>query len=665
MDNLDRLHEHIFESDNAACFIERERILQKVEKDGVPQGPDKYARILAEVLENVSVPVNANDIILGRVVEEKPDDDMEAPCSVLMSTGHMSFQYEKLLRIGLKGILREITENARKLGDEKSKIFADNANIVVHAVKGYAQRYAMAAAQCGKTQAGQALNRVPYEPADDLYEALQSIWLVHMIASCYVGERDYAFGRLDEALLPFIQKALDDGIIKEDIVKLLAGFFIKSNEICGRATYNYNCKPVPCQSSKQYVNVGGSHPSVASELILEAGLRNNMAQPTFVVLLDIDADEAFTRRTFEVMAELKDKMMIYNYPLIVQCLLKKGIPKALADDLAFSACCTLDLHYHTYRREFYSDTIPVFCNTLDQNHFESIDSLLDAYTVNLQNHIQEYVNHKTTIAPETCTKWFVFDCLLLGNCAERCRYPGDGGTEYMLLNIFLPGIATLGDSLYALDYFVFKNHRYSYKDYTDIVKKDFNGQQSLLRELKRMDKFGNDSVADHYAERIGNAMLDAVDRLELPENTFAVGGFYSLDKDNHGRDIPATPDGRLAGSRYSENQSPVYGADKQGVTALLNSLAQLPFNRAPTGGLNVTFGRPIPPDVLQALFETYFDMGGLHIGITVMDRAMLEDALVRPERYKTLTVRLYGFSEYYINLPLWQQQAILNRTAYK
>ena len=57
-------------------------------------------------------------------------------------------------------------------------------------------------------------------------------------------------------------------------------------------------------------------------------------------------------------------------------------------------------------------------------------------------------------------------------------------------------------------------------------------------------------------------------------------------------------------------------------------------------------------------------MGGLHIGISVINRETLLDAMENPEKYKSLTVRLYGFSEYFISLPKWQQIAVLNRTEY-
>ncbi|MBO5273643.1 MAG: hypothetical protein J6I45_03410, partial [Clostridia bacterium] len=75
--------------------------------------------------------------------------------------------------------------------------FAKNAEIVTEAVKDYANRYAAEARKQGKTHMAEALEKVPYEPAYDFFSALQSVWLIHMIASCYVGARDYAFGRFD------------------------------------------------------------------------------------------------------------------------------------------------------------------------------------------------------------------------------------------------------------------------------------------------------------------------------------------------------------------------------------------------------------------------------------------------------------------------------------
>lgn len=145
------------------------------------------------------------------------------------------------------------------------------------------------------------------------------------------------------------------------------------------------------------------------------------------------------------------------------------------------------------------------------------------------------------------------------------------------------------------------------------------------------------------------------------ENKLAIDGFYSLERDNTWT-VKATPDGRKDGEPFSENQSPTYGADKNGVTALLKSLSKLPFDRTATGGLNLTFSQDMSPDMLKSLVISYFQLGGLHVGISVVNSETLKDAMKNPNKYKSLTVRLYGFSEYFVSLPKWQQLAILNRT---
>lgn len=273
MADLIKLKELVLESNNRACFVEREKILGKLEAEMENNNTqDKYAVILSKMLAEVSTPIIEDDYFVGRVVEDLPEGEMKPPNRLLCSRGHMSFDYAKVLKIGLKGILEEIKISAQTKGDEDSLSFAHNAEIVVTAIRDYANRYANEAAVHGMTPAAKALRIVPYEPAYDFYSALQGIWIIHMIASCYVGDRDYAFGRFDSYMFPFYEKAIQEGETRDALCELLAGFFIKTNEICGRTTYNYQSKPVPCQASKQYVNIGGEEPNEFSNLVLDAAM---------------------------------------------------------------------------------------------------------------------------------------------------------------------------------------------------------------------------------------------------------------------------------------------------------------------------------------------------------------------------------------------------------
>ncbi len=667
MGDLDRIKDLVFLSDDKACFIERERILARLSEEMADYTEDdKYAIILSKMLSEVSTPIEDCDYFAGRIVEALPDDEMNAPHPLLYSNGHASLDYERLLKIGLSGILTDIKEIAERKGDAESLSFAKNAEIVVSAVRDYAKRYAKTAEEKGFSQMAKALSTVPFEPAYDFYSALQSVWLIHMIASGYIGSRDYAFGRFDSYMLPYYEQAINDGMTKEEITELLAGFMIKTNEICGRHSHNFESKPVHCQSSKQYINIGGETPNDFSLVVLDAAMQVNMAQPTVTVLLDPDANEEFTDKTFDALALLTDKMNVYNYPQTVKFLIEKGIPEDIAKDYTYSACCTFDLNYHTIRREYFVPVPQIFLKVLHSKSFSSTEEILGAFQSELTQDIQKYADRgQKPWGYEYAKKMFVLDSLLFTDTAKECRYACDSTPPYNILNIFCPGIATVGDSLLALDKVVFKENRFSYDEFMTILDKNYEGYEDLRQEILDFTRFGNDTDNDNYTVLAGNTFINAVDKVSLFDNFCAIPGFYSLERDNVWKDeVGATPDGRLAGTPFSENQSPTYGADKKGITSLLNSVSKLPLNKTATGGFNIAFAQKTPVDILKALVLGFFDNGGFHIGVTVMNREMLLDAMEHPEKYQSLTVRLYGFSEYFVNLPKWQQLAVINRTEY-
>ncbi|MDY3303328.1 MAG: pyruvate formate lyase family protein, partial [Clostridia bacterium] len=407
------------------------------------------------------------------------------------------------------------------------------------------------------------------------------------------------------------------------------------------------------------------NPNEFSKLVLKSAVMNNMAQPQITVLLKPEASEEFTKEVFAAMNKLVDKLHIYNYDLIVNALIKKGISPEDAKKFTFSACCTFDLNYYSYRLEYYTPTLQIFLDVINSKEYSDLEHLAKDLTAALKNDIQNDIENKEKgfSDKEYARKCFMLDCLLHTDTAYKGIYPCDGNSKYKIFNVFCPGVATLGDSLMVLDKLVFKEKRFSYNEFVEILNNNYENQEELRREILNYTRFGNDSDADEYTVIAANSFLDAVDELELKENYYAIGGFYSLERDNTWT-VRATPDGRKDGEPFSENQSPTYGADKNGITALLKSLSKLPFERTVTGGLNLTFSQNVSADILKALAVSYFKLGGLHIGISVINAETLKDAMKNPDKYKSLTVRLYGFSEYFVSLPKWQQMAVLKRTQY-
>ncbi|MFH2113616.1 MAG: glycine radical domain-containing protein, partial [Spirochaetota bacterium] len=131
----------------------------------------------------------------------------------------------------------------------------------------------------------------------------------------------------------------------------------------------------------------------------------------------------------------------------------------------------------------------------------------------------------------------------------------------------------------------------------------------------------------------------------------------------------ATPDGRKAGEPLSDGTSPSHGADRNGPTAVMNSLARL--DQAHSGGtlLNQRF----TPDALAgeqgskklaALVRGYFRQGGHHVQFNVVDAQTLQAAKDRPEDYRNLLVRVAGYSDYFVDLDERHQNEIIARTAH-
>ena len=655
------LTERVFAGDNQACFIEREHFLNSIRAE---RNKANDPKVFARLLEYVSAPVSEYDMFVGNAVEARPDFEGECPSHLISSLGHMNPNYGKLLKLGYKGILAEIEANAQKIGTEEAKTYAENSKIVVDAIHKFALKYAESAKTAGNIKAYNALLKVPFEPAYDMFSALQSIWLVHFISSCYVGSRDYAFGYMDEYLYPFYLDEKKNGTTDTEIIEMLSGFYIKTNEICGRTTHNYRQKPVLCHSAKQYLLLDGGKANELTELMLEAVKFNSLAQPETNVILAKNSSEDFKNKVFEAMSVLTDKLQVYNYDLLYNCLKEKGLPEHVASRPAYSACCTFDLNYHSVREEYYLPDVQIFTNVLYNNEFSSKEEFFKVYDQAITE------NYTAQLAAERENKkmWqrreaFFMDALLIGNCNDLCSYPPNT-LDYRSKTVFITGIATLGDSLCVLDKLVFSG-KMEYGKFIEMLKADFVGYEDEYKEIKEIVKFGNDDQNDAYTREMGEHLINALLNAKHESNEYIIPGFYSLTRENDDRGgIPATPDGRRAGEPYSENQSPTYGADKCGITALLNSVSKLPFNKAIGGGLNLTFSQSQRPEILKALITTYFEKGGLHSGMTVLNKEELVDAMAHPEKYPALMVRLYGFSEYFISLPEWQQIAVINRTAY-
>ncbi|MFP4380298.1 MAG: pyruvate formate lyase family protein [Candidatus Sumerlaeia bacterium] len=714
-DRLNPLRENIFAGNDNHCFIERETILGELERSDICNlSPDaRYCRVFEQLLSRISTPVDANDVFVGRMLEGecgltqeergKIGGGKQLVSRLIGSVGHGTLDYQELLNKGLDRIVEEADATARRLGTDESRKFSFNAASCVAALKGFALRYADAARAKADTlgdeesvllrRAAEALEQVPHGPAGNFVEALHAMWIIHFVMSCVVGARDFAYGRMDQYLLPFLEKDLADGSLTEEEARLyLAHFLLKNNEITGLSSAHYRQKPTPSQGTRIYIVLAGSGPggedqsNKLSEMILDAACHVKMPEPVLNVRLAPSTPIKFKLKTAELCPRLQGQIAICNDAVIIPGYVSKGVDIEDACTYTLRGCSAVEIGpLETNMTSVYNWLrMPVILYkalqktkaaaadkeiTMD-DIFDEFGNMVKAEVDNMVvrcGQLQYTSEGEQAIKSSThLSSWdFAFESLLIRDCVARGKNASRGGARYMIPTVFCAGIATVGNSLMAIQKIVFDQKRLSLKDFLDIVESDFEGQESFRQEIvNKIPKFGNDEAeVDTITSRAALMVADIIEDAFAAGDMKVIPGFYSLFTHHWiGVNMPATPDGRHAGEPISENQSPVYGTDTKGITALLKSASQLPFDRCFTGSLNIRFGGKTKPEALVALIDTYFKMGGLFLGLTFVNRATLKDARLHPDQYKTLFVRQYGFSEYFIALPVYEQEEFIKRT---
>ena len=172
-----------------------------------------------------------------------------------------------------------------------------------------------------------------------------------------------------------------------------------------------------------------------------------------------------------------------------------------------------------------------------------------------------------------------------------------------------------------------------------------------------------------FARDVANSYTREVEKYKNPRGGIFQAGLYPVSANVPlGASTGATPDGRLAYTPLADGIGPASGRDVKGPTATANSVAKLEQGVASNGTL---LNQKFHPSALLgmaglskfvSLIRSYFDQKGMHVQFNVVTRETLIDAQKNPEKYKTLVVRVAGYSALFTTLSRSLQDDIINRT---
>lgn len=648
---------------------------------------------------------------------------IKAEGNITSGDAHIAVDYGRIMKKGLKEY-EERTIAARDgldltdFNNIKKYHFYEAILIVIDAIKTFAKRYSNLAKDMATKENDEArkaelieiariMDKVPYEPSDSFYEAVQSMWFVHLILQIESNGHSLSYGRMDQYLYPYLENDLESGNITEDkAVELLTNLWLKTFTINKVRSWSHTQFSAG-SPLYQNVTVGGQTidkkdaVNKLSYLILRSVAQTRLPQPNLTVRYHRGLDDEFMNEAIEVL-KLGTGMPAFNSDeVIIPSFIEKGVTEEDAYNYSAIGCVEVAVPgkwgYRCTGMSFinFPKTLLIAMNKgVDPasktklveglTHFDNMTSyedLKEAWDIT----IREFTKHSVII--ENCCDLVLEDDVpdvlcsaLTEDCIGRGKPLKEGGAIYDFISGLQVGIANLADSLAAIKKLVFEEKKISTTELWDALMEDFASDKGKIIQkalIEDAPKYGNDN--DYVDKLVVDAYNTYIDEVKKYPNTrygrgpiggVRYAGTSSISANvGQGKGTLATPDGRNAGTPLAEGCSPSHAMDQNGPTAVFKTVSKLPTHEI-TGG--VLLNQKVTPAMLSTeenkiklamLIRTFFNrLEGFHVQYNVVSRDTLLDAQANPEKHRDLIVRVAGYSAFFNVLSKQTQDDIIERT---
>ncbi|MDR1306033.1 MAG: formate C-acetyltransferase/glycerol dehydratase family glycyl radical enzyme [Treponema sp.] len=537
-------------------------------------------------------------------------------------------------------------------------------------------------------------------PPETFREAVQSLWFLFVILHLESNASSFSPGRMDRYLYPFYERDTAAGRLdKEGALEIIECLWIKFNEIVYMRNRNsakyFAGFPIGFNiAAGGQDEAGKDTANDLSFLFLKAQEDLGLPQPNLSVRLYRHTGDELLHRAIEVVARGSGMPQFFNDEAVIPALRHLGIEAADAADYAVVGCVELSTQGNnlgwsdaamfnlnkvleltlTGGRDLLSGgrIAPDRGNLAGYASFEELEAAfaahLDWYIEKMIRCCEEVEKVHADLLPTP------FLSAVIRDCVEKGTDVTGGGAKYNLSGIQMIQVANLADSLAAIKLLVYDERRVSAREYLAALETDYEGRETLRQMiLKRVPKYGNDvewvdALGAKWAAYFRRALERYVNYRGGPYHT----GMYTVSAHvPMGEMVGASPDGRRARSPLADGgMSPMYGRDVTGPTAVLKSVSRLDKLLTSNGGLlNMKFlpeffTAPGGVEKFGSFLRSFVDLEIPHIQFNVIRREDMEAARKNPEQYRSLTVRVAGYTAYFTELAGELQEEIIARTSY-
>ena len=599
------------------------------------------------------------------------------------AANHLSLNYGRIIRQGFAALITEIDFRLGQALTDAQREYYESVGIVARACSRLITRYALALReQSEKESSPRSLelqkmadicDNIVHQPAATFREAVQFVWLLHIMASICWGSA-LSLGRLDQYLFAYYQKDIDKGVItREEAAELLCCMWLKVNE--------------PKMRTVQSLTLGGITPAgddaanALTALCLEVVKEMKLPYPNVGLRINKKNPDWLYEKAVDAMKAGGGQPMVMNDEVWIANLKKLGYADKYVNDYYNMGCVEIMV---PGKQPNWGVTDPIAFPMLFEQVFaryragetalERFEDFRQTYLEVLQEAVladKREADSKAAQIPGKC--YDPLASLMTDGCMETGCDMFQGGSELGThWSFYAYGLGTAADSMAAVKKHVYDEKRFAIGQMAEMLEQNFYGHEGDRLWLdSRTPHYGNDlDEVDALADDILSAFDDFVMALNTKENrdkyvTTLFGYFFHI---YHGEITGATANGRRRGEAFSDSMGPSQGKDIGGPTKMLNSVLKLDHGGV-TGGyaLNLKLNPGLVKNAagtaaLTTLIKSYIADGGPQLQIYFADADTLRQAKAEPEKHRNLIVRIGGYCEYFVNLDAALQDEIIERT---
>ncbi len=473
--------------------------------------------------------------------------------------GHVTVQYQKVMKVGLNGIIKEAEEEMMtcQFGDAdyvNKMAFLESVVISCKAVIDYSKRYSKLANEMAQKEKdakrktellhiSTICDNVPEHPASSFEEACQTFWFIQQVLQIESSGHSISPGRFDQYMYPYYKKDLQEGrLTREYAQELLDCIWIKLNDL-NKVRDEASAEGFAGYSLFQNLIVGGQTvdgrdaTNDLSFMCIDASKQVFLPQPSLSIRVWNGSSQDLLLRAAELTRTGIGFPAYYNDEIIIPALLKRGLSLEDARDYNIIGCVEPQKAGKTegwHDAAFFNMCRPlemVFSNGYDQGkeasihtgsveEFKSFEEFCDAYRKQMAYNISLMVNANNAIDMAHSTRCpLPFESCLIDDCIKRGKSAQEGGAVYNFTGPQGFGIANVADSMYTIRKLVYEDKKITMGELKKALEMNFGkgfdtitAQEIALQVADTLKAQGKEVTSDIIKMTINNVL-----NLSLPE----------------------------------------------------------------------------------------------------------------------------------------------------